>query len=112
MSLSLWNNDAALWSDPFEGMHRMERDLDRLFQRTAKGEVWKPHVDIGEKGDNMLVHAELPGVKKEDINVELNNGILTIKGEKRNEKKERKHGEQTRREKPSDEARSTPKKKW
>ena len=45
-------------------------------------------MDLKEQGNNMVVHAELPGVKKEDINIDLTNGFLTISGEKKCHKKE------------------------
>lgn len=41
--------------------------------------------DLRETDKDMVIHAELPGVKKEDVNIDLNNGILTISGEKRDE---------------------------
>ena len=49
---------------------------------------WSPSVDIDEEEKRFLVKAEMPGVKKEDVSVELKEGILTIHGEKRAEKKE------------------------
>ena len=45
-------------------------------------------MDLKEQGENLILHAELPGCKKEDISIELNNGILTVSGEKKEEKKE------------------------
>ena len=47
---------------------------------------WAPAVDIDEKDGAYLIKAELPGVKKEDVNVTIDNGMLTLKGEKRTEK--------------------------
>jgi HSP20 family protein len=49
-----------------------------------------PAVDIMEKDGKYIVHAELPGVKKDDIQVEYNNGYVTIKGEKKFEHEEKK----------------------
>lgn len=51
------------------------------------GEVeWAPAADISETGTEYLVKAELPGVKREDVKVTLEDGVLTIQGERRHEK--------------------------
>ena len=47
---------------------------------------WSPTVDIEESDESYLIKADLPGVKKDDIEVTLENGVLNIKGEKRVEK--------------------------
>ena len=91
MALSL--ND-TFYSDPYGEMRRMQKDMDNLYNTlsTSKGErlqMWKPLVDIKEQGDKVSIHAELPGVKKEDINIELKDGMLTISGEKRDQKTEK-----------------------
>mmetsp|Transcript_3890 Transcript_3890/g.5449 ORF Transcript_3890/g.5449 Transcript_3890/m.5449 type:complete len:152 (-) Transcript_3890:54-509(-) len=91
MSLSFWN------SDPFTEMERMQRQIDRLFSlvpenRSTKGEkqkdFWSPSCDLKENDKEITLHAELPGVKKEDISIELKDGVLSITGEKKFEKKE------------------------
>jgi HSP20 family protein len=106
MALSLWNYDPFLTTtdpfafDPWREMRRMQREMDRLFERAGKELVpssssvnegmtlWRPIMDIKETDKDMVLKAELPGVKKEDINIELENGVLTISGEKKEEKKE------------------------
>lgn len=50
---------------------------------------WAPAIDITEGMDELTVKAELPGVKKEDLAVTFDDGMLTIKGEKREEKREK-----------------------
>jgi HSP20 family protein len=50
---------------------------------------WAPAIDITEGTDEITVKAELPGVKKEDLTVDFKDGMLTIKGEKREEKREK-----------------------
>ncbi|KTD19150.1 heat shock protein, Hsp20 family [Legionella lansingensis] len=52
--------------------------------------AWAPAVDIKEEKDHFLVLADIPGVKKEDMHVSLENNILTIQGERHFEKKETK----------------------
>jgi HSP20 family protein len=71
--------------------------MDRLFDRflepawsemPALGD-WSPTVDVSEDKDAVTVKAELPGVEQKDIAVSLQEGMLTIKGEKRAEKEEK-----------------------
>jgi HSP20 family protein len=71
--------------------------MDRLFDRFLEpawsemptlGE-WSPTVDVAEDKDTITVKAELPGVEQKDIAVSLQDGMLSIKGEKRAEKEEK-----------------------
>ena len=78
-----------------QGRRRFGRLLDELFGEVpaARGAL-APALDITESDNEYVVTVELPGVKKEDLSVEMNEGILTIRGEKkseREEKKERSH---------------------
>ncbi|WP_417914557.1 Hsp20/alpha crystallin family protein [Candidatus Electronema sp. JM] len=88
MSLSVW--------DPFR---EMEALLDRYSKSAKKlgssGEIremeagdWMPTVDILENDHSFVVRTELPGVEKDDVKVHINNGVLTIKGEKKIESKD------------------------
>ena len=52
---------------------------------------WKPRVDISENDEAFVIKAELAGVPKEDINVSLDNGILTISGERKSEVEDKAH---------------------
>jgi len=71
-------------------------EIDRMFddffgtlpERLTTGweNVWSPSVDISETDDEIIVTAELPGVKKEDIKISLQDNVLTIRGEKKQEK--------------------------
>jgi len=65
----------------------LRREIDRLFEDTlgpdnARG-VWTPPVDIREAAGAILIEVELPGTSPEDVDVMCENGILTIRGEKR-----------------------------
>jgi len=51
--------------------------------------TWSPAVDVAESGDCYIVTAELPGADKKDITVECHDNVLTVKGEKRNEREEK-----------------------
>lgn len=64
--------------EPFESENRED-----LFRGT-----WLPPVDVAEEDDRLVVRAEIPGVKKEDIDVQFENGMLTIRGERKLEKPE------------------------
>lgn len=85
---------------PFE-FEKMRREMDRLWDsfferkttRTAGEErEWVPSLDISETKGDLVVKAELPGIDPKEIDISLNEGILTIKGEKRQEKEEKEEG--------------------
>jgi HSP20 family protein len=67
--------------------------LDSFFDRGGEGidGDWVPVMDVSESGDQVVVKAEVPGMKKEDIKVSVKDDILTISGEKKQE--ERAEGE-------------------
>jgi HSP20 family protein len=82
-SLGSWNG-SPFTSNPW-------RLLDEMFGATpARSRGFAPAVDVSETTDEYLVTAELPGTKPEDVTVELNDGVLTIRGEKRVERDEQK----------------------
>lgn len=78
----------------------LQGELNQFFSpatfRTREGETgmtasdWVPSVDIKEDEKQFSIHADVPGVKAEDIDVSMENGILTIKGHRESEKKEEK----------------------
>ncbi len=84
MNMTVWN--------PFREMESM---LERYTQATGRGlgagnldvdtgfAEWSPTVDIEENDDNYLIRADLPGVEKDDIKVQMDSGVLSISGEKR-----------------------------
>jgi HSP20 family protein len=76
-----------LWSPLFgrEGRNLLEE----IWGRAASGRL-APSVDISEDDGNYIVTAELPGTKREDVTVELEDDVLTIRGEKKNEREEKK----------------------
>lgn len=80
----------STWTDPFDLMHR---DFDRMLGRWfSNGDTEEPTasypVDINEDEDHLYVEAELPGFKRDEINVTLENGVLTIIGERKIEPRE------------------------
>ena len=58
--------------------------MDRLFESPLTG--WAPALEVHEDKDNFTVHVELPGLKREDIGVSLQDGALVISGERKEEK--------------------------
>ena len=69
-----------------------EDALSDLIQEPATGRPWTPSVDILETQNELVVKADLPEVKLEDISINLENGILSLKGERKFEHKEDKAG--------------------
>lgn len=82
---------------PWKGMDTLRNEMDRAFERFfeprwAEFEVtgeWAPKVDVSETKDAIVVKAEIPGVEQKDINVSLQDQVLTIRGEKHQEKEEK-----------------------
>jgi HSP20 family protein len=76
----------------------MRREMDRAMDtRADEGSSvatsdWVPAVDIKEEKDRFVIIADIPGVDPKDIEVHMENGMLTIKGEKETEKKEEREG--------------------
>src|SRR5207249_8318891 len=90
--LTRWQKQETLW--PCFGRWTDLRDeLDRLFEaplsELARSSQllsgWTPALDIFEDKDNLVVKAELPGMKKEEIDVSLHDGSLSISGERKSE---------------------------
>ncbi len=85
---------------PFNELNRIRNEIFRIFEdpfaalapSTSFFEGWEPNVDIYEDKDKISLKAELPGMKKEDINVSLEGNTLTLAGERKHEE-ERKEGE-------------------
>ncbi|HEX6949187.1 MAG TPA: Hsp20/alpha crystallin family protein [Nitrospira sp.] len=84
--------------DPFRELEDMSERLNRVFSRpslrnSGKENLtvadWMPTVDISETDGEYLIKAELPEVKKEDVKVTVENGVLTLQGERRQEKEEK-----------------------
>jgi len=83
--------------DVFGELTRMQEEMNRFFddffgeQRRGLAEgAWLPSVDVSETDSELMVRAELPGMSHEDIEINVQDNILTLKGEKKQEKKEEK----------------------
>ena len=84
-------------SSSSQDLKAIQSQLNRLFEpfaRLAVGDedlvtgAWAPAVDVAETQEKILVRAEVPGMKQEDIGIEFDNGILTLRGERKLEKSE------------------------
>jgi HSP20 family protein len=91
---------------PFTLMRHMAEDMDRIFQDFGMGRAapahrwldlpdddpwragralqsaWSPQIETFRRGDSLVVRADLPGMKKDDVEVEVENGVLSISGER------------------------------
>ena len=72
--------------EPWGLLSQLQKELERGAAEgsTATAE-WAPAVDIKETKDKFVIHADIPGVKPEEIDISMENGVLTIKGEKKTE---------------------------
>lgn len=83
---------------PSQDFKSLQSQLNRLFEPFAArytaadedlvGGNWAPPVDVAETQEKILVRAEVPGMKQEDIQIEFENGLLTLRGERKLEKTE------------------------
>jgi HSP20 family protein len=76
---------------PFSLARRMSDEMDRWFGGEGWGErgIWSPAVEVREQDNNLVVCADLPGLKKEDVKVEVTDQGLVIQGERKREHEER-----------------------
>lgn len=79
------------------GLMNIRDEIDRMFRNIYdEGEddrSWAPSVDITENKDSLTLTAEIPGVDKKDVKISLQNNVLTIEGEKKQEKEENGDGQ-------------------
>ena len=92
--------------DPFALLRQMTSDFDRFFdepfgiafkwpplrgfEEPGAATSWVPKVDVFEKDNRLVTKVDLPGLKKEDVHVEIADGYLAISGERKNETEEKK----------------------
>jgi HSP20 family protein len=112
--LSAWLAGAE---NPLAMMRRIQDDLDRVFRTfgvprlstaftppreleellatsptLAQSAQWSPQIEVFERDGNLVVHADLPAVRREDVQVEIDNDVLTIRGERRHQSREAEGG--------------------
>lgn len=86
------------WVSPFDHLTSLRDEINHLFDAGARyGNLgretefftgWSPALDVYEDKDNFLVKAELPGMKKDQIDISLHEGTLSIAGERKSERPE------------------------
>jgi len=82
----------SITHDPLQGLRFFEDAVTRLMSEPRASRPWSPAVDIVETENELVVKADLPDVKVEDITVHVENQTLTIKGERKFEKDENSRG--------------------
>ena len=95
----------AVARDPFALLTQMTSEFDRMFEGSGwpafrwpafrgraidEGAKWLPEIDVFEKDNRLFTKIDLPGIKKEDVKVEVTDGYLTISGERKTEAEEKK----------------------
>ncbi|MBC7806270.1 MAG: Hsp20/alpha crystallin family protein [Akkermansiaceae bacterium] len=88
--------------DPFRDLDRLQSEMNRLFegviaptnergtgQMTQATRLWSPAVDVAETQTEIVLRAELPGLKPEDVDIELTGDTLTLRGERKFENEDR-----------------------
>lgn len=94
--LDVWNRDFPV----ARTLHSFQREVNRMLDNFFRGDIYDegtfggtqmfaPALDLSETKDAYVIKAELPGMKKEDVKVTMNNNIVTIAGEKRIEEEKR-----------------------
>ncbi|MDY6978586.1 MAG: Hsp20/alpha crystallin family protein [Pseudomonadota bacterium] len=86
--------------EPWSMLNQIRREMDQMLETASEGgessaiatSDWIPAVDIKETKDAFILHADVPGVDPKDVDVHMENGILTIKGERESEKKDEREG--------------------
>jgi len=111
-SVRPWESSSGSLASPFEFFDRMTDEMDRTFARLwrdfgsprrsllsragfaslAEQGLWSPRVEAVQKGDRFTIRAELPGLKKDDVQVELTEEAVTLRGERREEHEEEREG--------------------
>ena len=89
--LDVWNRDFPV----ARSLHSFQREMNRMLDQFFHGDIFEetgnnipvfsPPVDFSETKDAYVINAELPGLKKDEVKVTLNNNIVTITGEKKSE---------------------------
>lgn len=95
MAIVRWNPTRDLTSFPTDVLS-MQREINRMFddffrsdrdESSLFAQTWKPAVDIVEEDDAYIAKVELPGINREDVKITMQDNILTIRGEKKSERK-------------------------
>jgi HSP20 family protein len=89
--------------EPFKAMSRLQDEINQLFHRgeffsrefsdlELTSNEWSPSVDVKDEEEFFTVSADIPGVDPKDIQVNIDNGVMTVKGERKAKSKEKENG--------------------
>ncbi|MEQ1907894.1 MAG: Hsp20/alpha crystallin family protein [Vicinamibacterales bacterium] len=90
----------GIWDTTFPLFHRLSREIDTMFERfgmerpvfeqTASG--WNPAMEVSTKNNEFCMKVDVPGMKREDVSVEVDDHHVVLRGERKQEKEEKKDG--------------------
>lgn len=75
---------------PFSNLRLFEDTLNRFFDAPSSARPWSPSVDIAENENELTLTADLPGVKMDDLDIKIEEGVLTLSGARKFENEEKK----------------------
>jgi HSP20 family protein len=84
---------ARYGTDPFAMMQQLSEEMDQLFDSFFYGQaqlqnLWAPEVEMSEEGNQLRICVDLPGISKDNVKVDIHEGMLTVQGERREERTE------------------------
>jgi HSP20 family protein len=91
-------------ASPFRALQRMADQMDRMFDdfglgsrlmklgREAGVEAWAPEIDVFQKNNELTIRADLPGLRREEVTVEITDDAIAIQGERKREHEEEREG--------------------
>jgi len=92
-------------ASPFRALQRLSDEMDRMFEdfgfgrryaapfaREGLAELWAPDVEVSQKNNELMIKADLPGLKKDEISVDITEDAVTIQGERKREHEEEREG--------------------
>jgi HSP20 family protein len=99
----------AFMSNPFAFAQAMNEEMDRLFSMAGRGDLgqsigqtsaqpgrtaaeWAPPMEVVQQGNDLIVRADLPGLKPDDVQIDIDDHVLTISGERRERQEDRRDG--------------------
>lgn len=97
---------SSMWSSPFQLLERFADEMDRVFDdfglgrqglaspffRTDRPTAWAPQLEVFQRQNELVIKADLPGMTKDDIKIDVRDDALTIQGERRREHEEEREG--------------------
>jgi HSP20 family protein len=98
-----WRNPSLDFWDPLNMFQRFSQQMDQFLGNAGTGREWRggqhgsawlwtPQIEAFQRGDQFIIRADLPGLQKKDIDIEVSDGAITLKGERREEHQEDREG--------------------